>query len=244
MLFLTAVVSRGFAQEQQVQGIVFDKDTKQRITRVYIYNTRTHKGYYNNTKGEFTFPAQRGDTLVAALQGYAIDTTTVKAQTTLLVYLKRTSILLKEIGIKDTLESPAERLARNKEDYGSTLKKGDPGNLLNVGGNGGIGAGLSIDALWSLFSREGKNARFLQKIIERDYREAMIDYRYTRMLVAKTTGLKTPKLEDFMQQYRPAYYFIVEANDYALINFIRQSYQSYLRNPAAYRLPALTPVKK
>jgi hypothetical protein len=79
----------------------------------------------------------------------------------------------------------------------------------------------------------------LQKIIERDYRDAMIEYRYTRNLVTSVTGLYGAKLTDFKQQYKPGYYFILEANDYELIQFIRKSYESYLKNPAALRLGPL-----
>jgi hypothetical protein len=53
------------------------------------------------------------------------------------------------------------------------------------------------------------------------------------------TGLNGNKLRDFKQQYKPGYYFIIEANDYDLIEFIRKSYQSYIENPAAYRLQPL-----
>jgi hypothetical protein len=42
-----------------------------------------------------------------------------------------------------------------------------------------------------------------------------------------------------MQQYRPSYYFILEANDYSLLEYIKESYHKYLRNPAAHRLPPL-----
>ncbi|HEY1008676.1 MAG TPA: hypothetical protein VGE58_01115, partial [Daejeonella sp.] len=107
------------------------------------------------------------------------------------------------------------------------------------GANGGGGAGLSINALYSLLSKEGKNARMLQKILERDYRDAMIEYRYTKTLVNRVTGLSGDRLTDFKQQYKPGYYFILEANDYQLIQYIQKSYQSYIENPAALRLMPL-----
>ena len=112
--------------------------------------------------------------------------------------------------------------------------------MLTTGGsNGGGGAGLSINALYSLLSREGRNARQLQKIIERDYRDAMIEYRFTRTLINRVIGISGSKLLDFKQQYKPGYYFIIQANDYELIEYIKKSYASYLENPAAYRLQPL-----
>ncbi|MBC8051458.1 MAG: carboxypeptidase-like regulatory domain-containing protein [Sphingobacteriaceae bacterium] len=231
-----------FSQERQVQGIVFDANSKQRLSRVYIYNTSTHKGFYNNTKGEFSTNVSEGDVLVAALTGYFVDTITVKSQAAVIFYLKPNSILLREVIIRDSTLNPQNRLNRNREEYKDAYRKGDTKDILQIGGgNGTGGAGLGIDALWSLLSREGKNARYLQKIIEQDYKEHIINYRYTSRLVSQVTGLKTDPLRDFMEQYRPSYNFIVEANDYALISFINSSFQRYKKHPEANRLPPLVP---
>lgn len=228
------------AQDKPIQGIVFDTDSKQRLTRVYIFNTRSGEGFYNTTKGEFKTNVREGDVLVAALQGYGVDTVSVRSESTILFYLKRNIIQLQEVVVKDSLGSPEDRLKAKIEEYNSAYSKGAIGNLLAVGGsNGGGGAGLGIDALYSLLSRQGKNARLLQKIIERDYRDAIIEYRFTKTLINRVTGLNGAKLIDFKQQYKPGYYFILEANDYELIEYIKKSYTFYLQNPAAYRLQPL-----
>lgn len=230
-----------FAQEASViQGIVFDTDSKQRLTRVYIFNLNTGEGFYNNTKGEFKTTAKEGDVLVAALQGYGVDTVSIKSQNTILFYLKRNSIQLKEVVVRDSIGTPHEQLKRTQEEYKTAYSQGAVRDVLTTGGsNGGGGAGLSINALYNLLSREGKNARMLQKIIERDYRDAMIEYRFTRSLISNVTGLSGEELNDFKQQYKPGYYFILEANDYELIRYIQKSYQAYLKNPAAFRLQPL-----
>ncbi len=241
ILILLAVSSgKLLGQDRPVQGIVFDKDSKQRLTRVYIFNTRTGEGFYNNTKGELKTNAQTGDVLVAALQGYGVDTISVKSESTILFYLRRNSIQLQEVVVRDSVKTPADQLKQSQEEYNTIYTKGAVKDIFQVGGaNGGGGAGLSINALYSLLSKEGKNARMLQKIIERDYRDAMIEYRYTKTLVNNVTGLSGARLIDFKQQYKPGYYFILEANDYQLIQYIQKSYQSYLENPAALRLAPL-----
>lgn len=240
LLLLSFPVCSLLAQEKAIQGIVFDMDSKQRLTRVYIFNTRSGEGFYNTTKGEFKTNVQEGDILVAALQGYGVDTIKIRSENTILFYLKRNIIQLQEVVVKDTLGSPADRLKAQREEYSSAYSKGAVGDIFKMGGsNGGGGAGLSIDALYSLLSRQGKNARLLQKIIERDYRDAMIEYRFTKTLINRVTGLNGAKLVDFKQQYKPGYYFILESNDYDLIEYIKKSYLSYLENPAAYRLQPL-----
>jgi len=221
--------------QKEINGIIYDKDTKQRVAKVYVYNTNNDKGTFNNLKGEFHLNVSPGDVLIAATEGYFPDTLSVKDESTLLFFLKRSSIMLKEVSIV-ARKSPEETLQRNKEDYNTAYRKGDPGSLLSVGNSG---AGLSIDALYSILSRQGKNARYLQEIIERDYQIDIIDYRFTPELVSASTGLKGDSLDDFMIQYRPSYYFILASNDYSLALYIRSSYQEYKRSPNARRLPPL-----
>ncbi|HXH99234.1 MAG TPA: carboxypeptidase-like regulatory domain-containing protein [Sphingobacteriaceae bacterium] len=228
------------AQDKQVQGIVFDSYNKQRINRVYIYNTRTEKGIYNNTKGEFAISGASGDVLVIALQGYLVDTVKINTQNTILIYLKRNSIQLKEVIVRDSTKSPGDQLKATKEEYDVAYKRGNTKDIFSTGGsNGAGGAGLSIDALYNLISKSGRDSRQLQKVIERDYREALISYRYNRIFVSGITNLNGIQLTDFIQQYRPSYNFTMEASDYEMVRFIKLSHQRYLQNPAAYRLPPL-----
>ena len=234
-LFLSSV-SALMAQDRQIQGIVFDNTSKQRLNRVYIYDTRTHKGIYNNIKGEFTMPVRQGDTLIIALQGYGVETITVQLQSTLIFYLIPTSILLKEVVITDSVMTPDKKLAETQKEYKDIYRIGNSKDLLSIG-SGGVG--LGIDAIYSLLSREGRNARHLQEIIENDYKDAIINYRYTKSMVGNITSLNGEKLNDFMRQYRPNYYFVLEANDYIFVSFIKMNYTKYLQDPTAYRLAPL-----
>lgn len=226
--------SRVFAQTE-VQGIVFDKTTKQRISRVFVYNAANDEGGYNNTKGEFFVKASPGDVLIAASEGYFPDTLVVSNKSTLVFNLKRSSIRIQEVSIM-ARRNPDDMLREQQREYSTIYSKGSGGSLLSVGPTG---SGLNIDALYSLISREGKNARRLQEIIERDYREAVIDFRFTPELVEHTTGLEGEALKDFMRQYRPSYFFVLGSNDYNLVIYIKSSFAQYKRNPYVERLPPL-----
>lgn len=224
------------AQTKPVQGIVIDKETKQRLAKVYIYNTRSGDGLYNNTKGEFSTFALPGDTLVAALSGYGIDTIIFKGQSAAYFQLKSLGIRLRDVVIQEKKLSPQQQYEKTTKEYRYATIKGSSKDLLNIG-TGGVG--LGIDAIYNLLSRQGKNARHLQKILEKDYREDLIDYRFTPNLVQQVLGIKEPELKDFMQQYRPTYQFVLDATDYAFNLFIRNAYKSYRINPQALRLPTL-----
>ncbi len=223
------------AKAQEKEGIVFDSYTAQRVSRVYIYNTANDAMKYNNSRGEFSIDAKAGDTLIAVAKGYHPDTMIVRQTPVLIVKLNRATIWLDEVSIM-ARRSPAEVLENRKEDFRDAYRKGDPGSIFSVGPSG---AGISIDALFSLLSREGKNARYLQELIQREYENNLIDSRFTPDLVKSLTRLNGGALQDFMQQYRPSYFFIQQANDYAMARYVQESYESYRKNPHAYRLPPL-----
>lgn len=241
-LFATLFLIFGFstllvhAQTKPVQGIVIDKETKQRLAKVYIYNIRTGDGLYNNTKGEFNTYALPGDTLVAALTGYGVDTIVFKGQTAAYFQLKLLGIRLRDVVIKQKRLTPQQQYEKATQEYRYQTMKGSSKDLLNLG-NGGVG--LGIDAIYNLLSRQGRNARHLQKILEKDYREDLIDYRFNANLVQKVLGITESELTDFMQQYRPTYQFVLDADDYSFNVFIRNAYKSYRINPRALKLPAL-----
>jgi len=237
LLYLALIMScKLFAQQNTVRGFVIDRDSKQRLAKVYIYNSSADEGFYNNTKGEFATSAKPGDTLFAALEGYALDTIVIKNQQSVFFQLKSLGITLKEVGIVKKIKTPQEQYEQTLREYQYKLDKGSSRDLLNLG-LGGVG--LGIDAIYNLLSREGKNARHLQKILERDYKEALIDYRFNKAYVKEALQIGDEELKDFMGQYRPTYQFVLTASEYDFVAFIQNSYNSYKRNPAAFRLPTL-----
>jgi len=234
--FLLCFTMALHAQTKPVQGIVIDKETKQRLAKVYIYNVRSKDGLYNNTKGEFSTYANPGDTLVAALSGYGVDTIIFKGQTAAYFQLKSLGIRLRDVVIAQKRLTPQQQYEKSIKEFRYQTMKGSSKDLLNLG-TGGVG--LGIDAIYNLLSRQGRNARHLQKILEKDYREDLIDYRFKASLVQQVLGIKDTELEDFMQQYRPTYQFVLDADDYAFNIFIRNAYRSYRMNPKALQLPPL-----
>jgi len=242
MKFITAFIfffclsAMLYAQTKPLAGIVIDKETKQRLAKVYIYNIRTGDGLYNNTKGEFSTFAVPGDTLVAALSGYGVDTMVFKGQPAAYFQLKSLGIRLRDVIIQQKRLTPQQQYEKSVKEYRYATIKGSSKDLLNLS-NGGVG--LGIDAIYNLLSRQGRNARHLQKILEKDYREDLIDYRFNATLVQKILGIKDDELTDFMQQYRPTYQFVLDSTDYSFNLFIRNAYKSYRLNPKALQLPPL-----
>lgn len=236
LILLSCFSIRISAQTGTVQGFVVDKDSKLRLAKVYIYNSRSEEGIYNTPKGEFRIKAAPGDTLFAILQGYAVDTVVMKAAPSIYFQLKSLGINLQEVSISGKKLSAKEQYEKRLKEYKYKIDQGSTKDMLTIGPGG---AGLGIDAIYNLLSRQGKNARHLQKILERDYKESIIDYRFRPDYVKSILQLSDYETTDFMEQYRPTYDFVITATDFAFVVFLKNSYASYKRNPAAFRLAPL-----
>lgn len=233
------------AQETALSGIIFDAESKDRLSRVFVQNLNTGANTFNNINGVFSIDANPGDKLVFSQAEHFADTVDVKDHTPIAVYLKRIAIQLKEVTIRDTMLDPLKRMANKRRDYSKIYGPLANNDLFSLSpGTGGVGVGLSIDALYNAWSKAGRNAARLRETIENDYREDVVDYRFNRIFVGRITGLKGQALTDFMLKYRPGYYFLSNASEYEFITSIRANLKRYQRNPTAHTVIPLSADKK
>lgn len=240
-LFLCLLGFKGLAQET-VAGIIFDTDSKDRLSRVNVVNLNSGAFVYNNINGVFTIDAKIGDKLVFTQAEHHSDTIKVQSYTPLAIYLKRISIQLKQVNVFDTMMDPEKRMAAKKKDYSKAYGSLATDDWLSF--TPGLGVGLGIDAIWNALSRSGRNAKHLRETIQTDYMQDVVDYRFNKSLVGRITGLKDGALTDFMTKYRPGYYFLSNASEYEFITSIRTNLKRYLRNPAAHTVLPLYEAKK
>jgi hypothetical protein len=190
-LFFSILCGTTFAQQKEVTGIVFDKDSKARVAKVNVLNVTSGKGVYNNFKGEFTIGASPGDVLVFSKPDHHNDTLTVKSYSPLAVYMKPTAIQLQQVTIRDSVLTPQRRLANTQREFSKIYGSSSNPDLLSVG-SGGVG--FSIDALYNAFSKSGRNAEKLRGLIDAEYRQSIIDYRFNKAFVQGITHLEEPSL--------------------------------------------------
>jgi hypothetical protein len=242
VIFFCLLCAKTFAQETSVSGIIFDTDSKDRLSRVNIQNLTTGTSVYNNINGVFTIDATPGDKLVFKQAEHFADTVKIQSYIPLAIYLRRISIQLKQVNIFDTLMDPQKRMAQKKRDYNIIYGSIAGKDFLTL--TPGAGVGLGIDAIYNSLSRRGRNAAHLRETIENDFRRDVVDYRFNRTMVGRITGLKGQELTDFMTQYRPGYYFLANVSEYEFITSIKTNLRRYLRNPGAHVQLPLYPTKK
>lgn len=223
-----------FAQ-QKVEGIVFDKETKQRVGKVLLINRSTQEQIFNNSRGEFAINVKRGDLIVTMKEGYYADSIRYNDEKILIIYLKRASIYIDPVTVV-ARKTPDQILSERRRDYNKAYSLADPGSYISVGDNG---AGLSIGAIYNYFSREGKNARRLTRYFQREYEENIIDIRFSKELIRISTGLEGEALDNFWIRYRPSYEFVMHANHYQIVSYIKSKYEMFKFIPYIKPLPDL-----
>ncbi|WP_345065404.1 hypothetical protein [Sphingobacterium thermophilum] len=221
--------------QSEIGGIVLDVESKQRIAKVFLVNKSTGEKIYNNSKGEFAMKLREGDLLIASKENYFSDTLVYKGEKVLVISLKRKAIEIPTVNVV-ARRSPEEILEQRKKEYSRAYRLADPGDYVSVGQNG---AGLSIDAVYNYFSREGRNARRLTQYFQKEYEDNYIDMVFSRELVKRETGLEGEALDNFMVRYRPTYAFVLKATHYDLVKYIKTKYQYFKYIPYIKPLPDL-----
>lgn len=209
-----------YAQERTITGIVTSQN--QRLSNTYISNVRTNARTMSNDKGEFGILAKSGDTLITYKVNYTNDTLVISSEFYMNIKLTPSSITLKEVKITaSSRKSPAETFKLNKQEYRDIYRKGDQSHAVVITP---FGIGLSVDKIYSAFSKEGRDARRLQRNLIVNYKNGVVDERFTKKLVASITGYQDEKLTTFMEKNQPSFDQITWYSDYELILYVKQKF--------------------
>jgi hypothetical protein len=218
-IYLFVFAFSGFSQEKSIYGKVIDSSTKKGISTLNVLNKRSNQVVATNDTGDFYIRAMAGDSIIITSFGYnrkgilwdgkeRNPVFEVKLQPFMLQELvvkdKKLSDLHKEI--QDFLANPNDSKAIRNE----ILK-----SMLNTN-TSQPGIGISIDALYDMFSKEGKVNRKLADMQFQDAKSFYADLKYNKQVVAQITHLQEEDLADFMVFCKPTKDFILNATDYEL----------------------------
>jgi len=119
---------------------------------------------------------------------------------------------------------------RNRQEYAKVFDYKKPSFAITSPGQGGLGVGVDLDAIISMFNFK-KTRRMLafQRRLEDEEQNAFIDHRFNRSLVKKLTHLDNDELDTFMLKYRPSYEFCKTANDYVFYDYIKLASKEFTR---------------
>jgi CarboxypepD_reg-like domain len=220
-------------KNRTLYGKVIDEGSQQPINSVTIINKRTKQRAVSNSKGDFFIWAAPNDSINVIAVGYKNNgilwdgksnqpTITMKLEAIALqeVIIREKRIENLEKEIKDFLDNP----------YGSKeVRQEIMRSMLSTQNLSQPGIGISIDALYDMFSKEGKARQKVADLKMEEARKFYVSLRYNKKLVGHITGLKDTELNDFMNFCSLNDDFVLRATDYDLTYKIFQCYDNFKR---------------
>jgi hypothetical protein len=212
----------------KVSGMVADADTRSGLPGVTIINKSTRSGTVTNESGRFSIDAMPGDSLeFSMLSFYRKELSVPTTSMFINVYLSKRIFGLQEVQIR-AKDYHSDSLSIRQE-YGKYFNYHKPGAmdvLKTLPSN-------PITALTYLVpSKARKRKEHFQEQLVYWEKEKFIDYRYNAELVERMTKLNGNDLDTFMHRFRPGYQFIMDASEYDLLLYIKQSFQQYQQEKA------------
>lgn len=211
------------AQAVRLMGMITDADTRTGLPAVTVWNKRSGVGSISNESGRYYIEALPGDTIEFSSISY-VKTAYVAPgiSATRHVEMKRHIMGLQGINIRGRIYKQDSLAIREEyERYFGYKRPGALDVLKTLPSN-------PITALTYLVpSKARKRREKFGEQLKYWEEEKHIDYRYNPDLVAKITKLESPELDSFMLAYRPPYNFLLNATEYDLLLFIKQSYERW-----------------
>ncbi len=199
LMILTFFVLAANAQVQVI-GTVYDKMARYGIPGVSVMST-SGAGTITDSTGKYNIRLSETDSIYFSYLGKATQKFPAK-----MIPAGQHFDMSLQIAV-DSLPSVTVRQPSYREDslnnrieYRKAFEY-EPDYLTSR--NGGFGAGISLEALFS--ARKIRRMEAFRRRLEWEEREKYIDYKFNKALVRRITGLQTPALDTFMVQFRPSY---------------------------------------
>lgn len=219
------------AQAVRLMGMITDADTRTGLPAVSVWNKRSGMGTVSNESGRYYIEALPGDTIEFSSLSYVRAAFVAPGiSSTRNVELQRHIMGLQGVNIRGRIYKQDSLAIREEyERYFGYKRPGAMDVLKTLPSN-------PITALTYLVpSRARKRKEKFGEQLKYWEEEKHIDYRYNHDLVARVTKLESPELDSFMLAYRPPYSFLLNATEYDLLLFIKQSFERYQKNKGHLR---------
>jgi hypothetical protein len=172
--------------------------------------------------GGFGIKTAIGDTLEITKTGYTPQRIAITNNDDLVVYMQPV-VELNQVTIKS--QSKQKELSEVMKEYRSQ-------GIFNDGKSLPFWQFVNspITAFYNLFGKAPAQARRFAEYAKNEQEASVVDKKYTRELVKSVTKMTSDdEVDKFMVVYRPSYENMKEWNDYQLIQYIKKSYNYYLK---------------
>lgn len=213
--------------QYKIRGTVYDSTRNFPLALVSVLST-SGKGTITNDYGEYEINVGEKDSIwFSYLNKPTVKFPVLKITNPFAfdISLQVNVGLLKEVKIRP--RNYRQDSLQNREDYAKIFNYKKP-TLKVVTPQYGTAAGFDLESIINLFQfKKNKRLQSFQKRLLLQEQDKFVDYRFSKALVLRLTGLKEAERDSFMQVYRPSYFFTMSSDDYTFQKYIKDSYERF-----------------
>lgn len=208
------------AQEKkgEIQGIVHELESSQRLQSVLVKNLRTKTETKTDAQGQFRIEGLINDYLTFTQVGYEVDTAFIYQGGMQRIYLVRDnkSIVIDEITVNRMTDS------RLSAEIAKAKLEGQVAEASQQRG------GLRLSPS-RLFGSKGKQARKNLDMLAEEKAKRKVDQVFTNMAILSVVQMTDTELALFKERFRPTVSFIESASPEDLRAYILESYSKFIK---------------
>lgn len=201
-----------------VSGVLVDSITQKPLDKATLIRLSDNRAFITDRTGSFEIACTDNDAIRISYVGYVTLRVVVRnipdsmsnKKKYLRIEMRRDLSNLPLIVIN---ENPLELSRKQDSIYYSRALKSPEATLMNP-----------ISFLYAQFSKVEKEKSKLNEILQKNYFDDLLNYRLPKQLLMNITGDKTFDLETLKQKCRPNEFFILNASDYELYQWVKNCY--------------------
>lgn len=214
---------------QAVSGTVYDQTRKNPIEAVTVMTT-SGRGTFTDSAGKYKIQVGANDSIYFSYLNKVTPRYPVSAIPNTDAF--DISILTRVHQLPGVTVRPKNYRVdsiQNRTDYAKIFGYSKPGIRTTVlNSPGSFGVGIDLNELINMFKfRKTRSTLAFQQRLLAEEREKYINHRFSKSLVKKLTGLESPALDSFMNDYRPTYFMAVQLNALEFGQFIIEAFNYY-----------------
>jgi len=220
------------------RGVLYNSVDSTTLSDVHVINYSTEKVTYSLSDGSFEIAINVGDRILFSSIGFQL--TELIITDSLLdtdfnkIFLQPEIYMLKSTTVYpyQTYEEFKQAFLNLKTEDNSielnlpvpvVIKETEPGTFAT------ISLGSPITALYMAYSKEGKELKKYNEIIERDKIEKFVAIKYNKSIVKLITGIEEEnELKEFMEYCHLSNEFILKSIDYEIYLAIKNCYEDFI----------------
>jgi hypothetical protein len=216
------------AQYFKLKGTVYDSTKTYPLASVTVLST-SGRGTITNTEGRYEIEVKETDSVWFSY----LNKPTIKYAVAKIYNSESYDIAL-HVNIpvlKEVIVRPRNYRMdslQNRLDYAKGFNWEKPKLKPNISTDMGAAAGFDLDEIIRMFQfRKNKSMASFQRRLIQEERDKFIDYRFSKALVLRLTGLTGTERDEFMLICRPTYEFCLLTGDYEFQAWIKECYAHY-----------------